>query len=208
MFYTYIYFINGIPKYVGKGSRDRWKSHRKSNSRLGRVLRKIYRLTDSWIIPTIIFHDTEQIALAEEIRLIREYGREDLCVGTLLNLTNGGDGSSGHKHSESHKKYMSEKQSGVKNPFYGKDHSQEIKRLLSDLHKGHKRGVGKKHTEEHRENISKSIGGDRNPACKVLVIDHPKIDAMYQSGMKQKDIADVFNISQSQISVILRRKMK
>ena len=42
-----------------------------------------------------------------EIELIAQYGRRDLGTGCLVNMTAGGDGMNGYKHTEEHKKSIS-----------------------------------------------------------------------------------------------------
>jgi hypothetical protein len=76
-------------------------------------------------------------ACAIERRLIRWYGRKDNNSGILYNRTDGGDGASGAKLTDSHKKKISNYQAGKPKPwasrpgqlntFYGKHHSLETK---------------------------------------------------------------------------------
>jgi hypothetical protein len=57
----------------------------------------------------ILFDDlTWDEACKKEIEFIEIYGRKDLRKGTLVNLTNGGEGKNGTKHSEATKKKLSE----------------------------------------------------------------------------------------------------
>ena len=95
-FYTYIYFDpkDNTPIYVGAGTNKRaWKHNR---SKIGCVIRK--RIAQGYTIkPIIIPLPTKAEALQMEIFWIAYYGRADLGVGTLFNLTDGGKGSSGSK---------------------------------------------------------------------------------------------------------------
>ena len=49
--------------------------------------------------------------------------------------------------------------SGDKNPFYGKHHSEETKKKLSEATRGHKNHLGKKHSEETKRKISETKKG-------------------------------------------------
>lgn len=69
------------------------------------------------------------------------------------NLTLGGDGQLGFKHSEETKATLSNIQSGEKNSFYGRKHSKKtIEKIRTAV-------TGKLHTEEHK----KKITGKGNP---------------------------------------------
>lgn len=101
VFYVYVLFrLNGIPCYVGKGKDDRWLCHFKigaahTNRHLARIIAKA-----GGMLPKIKFREglTEAEALALEVALIAAIGRE-ARGGPLVNLTDGGDGVSGMRHS-------------------------------------------------------------------------------------------------------------
>ena len=104
---------------------------------------------------------TWENACIKEIKLIQEYGRLDLKKGTLVNLTDGGDGQSNpsdetriklrYEKSDEHKNKLRTYQLGVKQ-------SKETieKRIKSGFHK----------SQEYRDKMSKSLSGDRNPMKK------------------------------------------
>lgn len=86
IFYTYIWLReDGTPYYVGKGSGNR--AFRKGSPPADRILLQEY--------------PDEATAFAAESFLIAIYGRKDLGTGCLRNLTDGGEGGSGHIQSES-----------------------------------------------------------------------------------------------------------
>lgn len=76
------------------------------------------------------------------------------------NMTIGGEGTSGLTLSEDHKKRLSEsmkgKYTGRNNPFYGKKHSEESKRKMSEA------GGGKHPSDETRRKMSESQKGEKN----------------------------------------------
>lgn len=94
----------------------------------------------------------------KEAEFIKLYGRKDLNLGTLVNLTDGGEqGPIGYKWTEEMKKERSLKYS-LNNPFKGKKHSEETKEKLREIRKGTRMGenntfYGRKHSEETKKLI-------------------------------------------------------
>jgi hypothetical protein len=99
----YIYFhINTFKNeifYVGKGSGRR--AFQKSNRN-----RYWINTTNKYEYDVIIIDEnlTEEKAFELEIYYINKIGRKDLGFGTLVNMTNGGDGTSGNLPSEEQKR--------------------------------------------------------------------------------------------------------
>lgn len=123
----------------------------------------------------LISNLTREDAVELEIFLILEYGRKDLKLGTLVNLTNGGEGKlNGNPFGKNHWNY-------------GRKHSYETKLKIGNSHKGskiseetrlklEKAHVGRlysEHSQETRNKISKShIGlqsGGKNPSAKIML---------------------------------------
>jgi len=168
-FYVYAYLReDGTPYYIGKG-KDR-RAWIKSGER-------IHKPVDESKIIIVENNLTEIGALALERRLIRWYGRKDNSTGILQNITDGGEGISGYKHTSETRKLLRDKNLGKPNhklkgriPWNkGKTGVQlfddETKRKMSEAHKGKKL----KFSDEHKQNIGKAVKG-RIPWNKGLKI--------------------------------------
>lgn len=143
---SYVYMLidsrNNTPFYVGKGNGDRCNFHVKEaiyyKKRKSLKLSKIRSiLNDGHEVTVVKVEDnvSDEMAMDFECLLIsemRSHGFE------LTNMTDGGDGALGYKHSESHKEYMSTLQKG---------------RVISESHKLKMR---KPKSDEGRANIAKA----------------------------------------------------
>lgn len=90
IYYVYcIYDEFNVPRYIGKGNKDRVKSHfykRGSNELLNSLINKNY--TYRILLEGLI----EKEAYEKEIFYIKKFGRLDKNEGTLFNKTDGGEG--------------------------------------------------------------------------------------------------------------------
>lgn len=119
-FYVYVLFReNGVPFYIGKGHGRRWLNH-ESEARCRGKLRRHYiirNMLDRGVeIPKLKLHEglTETVAHEYEIALIAAIGRGDR--GPLVNLSDGGEGNSGSRHSPEGRAQMSITRRGRKQP--------------------------------------------------------------------------------------------
>jgi hypothetical protein len=177
------------PFYFGKGCDWRMYRHRQEANKLlhksGRKDIKINIIHTLWennsdFKEVILFDNLiEKEAFALEKKLIAKYGRINNGTGCLANLTDGGEGSVGYrhteeiiqwlrifqkrkKHTEEHKKELSERWKGELNPNFGRIYSAEEKQIVSDRFKGVQVGeknpfFGCRHTEETKKKISEFL---------------------------------------------------
>ena len=120
MYYVYAYLReDGTPYYIGKGKDDRIDRKRTHGRvKLPPKERRVFLFSDI----------SEEEALEKEVQLISQYGRKDIDDGGILyNLTLGGEGISGHAHSEETRKKMSESHKGKSCPK-----SEEHRKKLSE----------------------------------------------------------------------------
>lgn len=163
--YAYKHPITMKPFYIGKGHADRAMFHSKhatsnyfKNKHFKHTILKIRReLSIEPIIELIADHLLEADALQMEIKLIAKHGRKLFEPnGILCNLTLGGDGISGYKHTVETRLKMS--QNKIMTPELrekyriastGKISSEETKKKLRAY----------RHTPERAEKISKALTG-------------------------------------------------
>jgi hypothetical protein len=160
--YTHIKASNGVVFYVGKGGhskrakkRDYERAYepRPSNKHWDRIVKKHGLCVE---IVASCRSDAEAQRLEKE--LIKHYGRLDLGAGTLINLTDGGDGHSGIILSEEARRKRSE---NAKKP--------RSEKWIAAIRKARKNGgnggvvkKGDKLPEAWRKAIGKGISGERN----------------------------------------------
>jgi hypothetical protein len=160
-FYTYLWLRdNGTPFYVGKGQGRR------------AFVKHVFRNREMCPPPKdrIILQEfpNEYSALEAEIFLISFYGRRNLGLGCLRNMSDGGENPpnlSGHKHSAEYCRRVSVAKRAKKHR-----HTPEAKLRMSEARKGKGLGkrpletgrkisiamAGKPKSEEHRRKLSES----------------------------------------------------
>lgn len=137
--------------YIGVGTQKRFKRARTKDDRnefWHNIVNK-YGFEYEILSDNLAIEDAKEL----EILLIKEYGRRDLGVGTLVNLTDGGDGTF-NMTLEARRK-ISEALKGVPK-------SAEARKKQSNTTKD------RIFTEEHKNNLAKSREGKNNNCKKII----------------------------------------
>lgn len=133
--------------YIGIGNFEDRAYNKKGRSEWWRKIIKKTEYQVEIISKDLIWEDACEL----EILLISEYGRRDLGLGTLVNLTDGGDGQS-NPSQESRLKMRGNKMNvrGENHHFYGVPKTEEHKQKLREAK------LGGKHTQEHIDKVIES----------------------------------------------------
>ena len=146
MFYTYAHYKpEGGLFYIGKGAGKRAYNMKMRNKYWKNVVAKY----GNPIVEILANWKTEAEALKHEKLLISSFKEMGL---KLVNLTDGGEGVSGYKHTEETKQKMRGK-TGKLSSMFGKPKSTEIKLKIS------KANSGKVRTQEFKNKISEKFKG-------------------------------------------------
>lgn len=164
-FYYEGYKFDFEPFYIGKGAPWRPYVHIHTASKTqgynsSRKINKIRGILSDNLDPIIFIIKEcllESEALDLEILLIKLIGRKDYSLGPLLNLTNGGDGTSGLVYSDTRranhiKSHWANQPDYTpdKHPSYGKIRSDETRRKIGEA------SLGRTHSDETRCRISET----------------------------------------------------
>lgn len=144
--YTWTRPDTGDVFYVGKGRGRRDVELKYSNARFMRIVSKLRRGGLEPVVSRVSEGMTEQEAFRLEVSEIARYGRQDKHSGTLVNLTDGGEGQTGAVVSQEHR-------AKIAAAHLGKKASAEARLNMSKAQKG--RVV----SPESRAKISASISG-------------------------------------------------
>ena len=159
--YRHIRLDTNQPFYIGKGQKDRAYSLRNRNPHWHNIVK-----LHGYEVEIILENLTEEQSLSKEvefIKLYKDYGYK------LANLTNGGEGQSGLRHTEETKRKLSQAGKGRSPPNKGKKASPEtIEKQRQKTLKWYADGnahpmQGKKLSPEHIERMRQSKLGKPSP---------------------------------------------
>ena len=142
--------------YVGIGSQ---KKRAYSTYKRSKFWHSIIEKTDYEVV---LIKENVSVEEAYQIEkdLIKFHGRRDLGLGTLVNMTDGGDGRFGSIASEETKRKMSESHIGINDWSKGKEVTNETREKISNVLKEYwKHNTKAPLTEEAKEKIRQSLTG-------------------------------------------------
>jgi hypothetical protein len=133
--YRHIRLDKNEPFYIGIGDNNS-NNHKRAYSKQDRnkYWKNIVGQTP-YEVEILLDNLTWDEACSKEIEFIELYGRNDLKKGSLVNMTNGGEGSYGFKHTECSKQKLKTRLKGNKYNL-GTKYSDEVKKHLSDIRTG------------------------------------------------------------------------
>jgi hypothetical protein len=161
----------------------------------------------------ILFNDVSyEFAKEKEKEFIELYKRKE-DGGILCNLTKGGDGVLGIRHTEEARKKMGEPNKGktisewhrqrISEFQKGRKHSEESRAKMSKSLLG--KGLGVKASEETRKKMCESSKkGESNHASKLTSSDVLEIRRLSSEGMSQRKIAKLFGVAKFTIHSIVK----
>jgi len=171
-FYVYVLFsTDGIPRYVGKGKNARWKRRNRAyNPGLERLIREA-----NGEPPIVIVRNglLEEDAFSLEMALISAIGREN-DGGPLVNMSAGGQGSSGRIQTDATRQLIREKLTGIK---WSKGRCKNLSKARKGIPLGpmsceHRLKISEAHKgkvmpEEQRKRLSATLTGRKTRPCQV-----------------------------------------
>lgn len=184
--YAHILLNEQLPFYIGIGTQNiksgyfarakqttgrnnMWKAKVKNNNYL------IIITSSSNIYEEIKLHEKDCIAIL---------GKK-IDGGLLTNISDGGDGCLGYKHTKEHIAFLKEKYTGSKNPMYGKKASEETKKKMSLSR------IGKKHTEDYK--IKASIRTKERGYKGPKAGNHFKAKKVCKIDINTKEIIEIYD---------------
>ena len=154
MFYTYAHYKpDNSVFYIGKGQRNRAFDKVSRSKKWKAVVQK-----GEHKVEILARWPTEQEAFEHEVFLIECFRS---MGAPLVNVSKGGYGASGYRHTAEYVEHMKSIMAGSGNAFFGKTHSVTTKEKISQTKKKNptKAWLGKNRDEATRNKISASLLG-------------------------------------------------
>lgn len=165
--YRHIRLDKNEPFYIGVSKSTINYNRAYDKSKRSSFWKKVVNKTD-YEVEILMESDDLNFIKQKEIEFVALYGRKNLGTGTLVNLTDGGDGALGAVMSEETRQKNRERMTGEKNPFFGKTHTPETKALIA------MKNSNVFVSEETRKKLSEALAG--------RVIEGEELEKRYREG--------------------------
>jgi group I intron endonuclease len=167
--YRHIRLDKNEPFYIGIG-RDKYYKRAKQKTGRNPIWKAIAAKTE--IVVEIMIDEVDiPTAKAKEIEFIKLYGRLNCGAGTLANISGGGEGM--YDPPATYRKKLSERLRGEKNFFYGRKHTTEARKKMSERQLGIKKGSlseeTKRRISERHKGKPTWIKGKKNPKFSLAI---------------------------------------
>lgn len=214
--YRHIREDKNEPFYIGIGTKAKTglqlKTYRRSRSKDKKsdIWKKICNKT-KYEIEILLESDDYNFIKQKEIEFIALYGRKDLGTGTLANLTDGGEGTLGRKHTEKEKNKIRQKALGKKwteerkEKFKNRNKPNYRRAPVSEETK-YKMSLAKKKAVENGTYINNALKGSRHKNAKLNESQVLEIINLLDEGYYINQIANIYNVDKDIISGINRGK--
>ena len=161
--------------YIGIGkTRRRAYSKEYRNNHWHNIVNKV-----GYDVDILIEGLTWDEACDKETELIKQYGRNDLDKGKLVNMTDGGEGTPNRILSEESKKKI-----GLAS--IGRKFDDNARKKMGESHKGNKHALGHKHDDATRKKMSQSrTGKPRSEEFKRMMSEKYKGQKMSEEQKKK-----------------------
>lgn len=207
-YYTYLHLKadTGEIFYVGKGmaSRKRAESHFNRTKYWRNVVAK-----HGLVVKIAAYWEHELDAFAHECLLISSLRGMGVC---LVNLTDGGDGLRGYRHSEEFRKWQADRVHTLfKDSSYSERHGQAQKARFADpaARTAHGEKIRSAWTQEKRALAAitqrqrfATQGHPRRKATEEVI---DQMVRLRQSGVMLKDVAKQFGMSRTRAGTVIRK---
>lgn len=186
--------------YVGIGEKDS-RAYEKGATRRNKFWRNVTNKTDYEV--KIVARDIQrEEAKRLEKYLVRYYGRKNIGNGTLVNLTDGGEGTKGYRLTQEHKDSIRKSKIGQNNPNFGKKLSKETCRKMGLSRSGdkHYKVVVDDNFRNRMSLASKGklLGGKHHQAKKVINTETGEVFSTI------KEVAEILGIKFTTMAARLR----
>lgn len=150
-------------------------------------------------IELILFAHTQQIADYWETFFIQKFD----TIQNGYNITEGGSGSRGYKHTQEHKNYISKIMLGANNPMFGKPGSMLGRNMPESAKKAlAEQKSGTNISDITKKKISDKISGENHPNAKLTKQNVKVIKQLLKLNIDYKSIAKQFNVTPNSIFLI------